>query len=371
VMSTVIFLNTAFIGMETDATMTRLYTEPGTDEPGWYRAVNLVFTSIFSAELVLRVAALRWYFFTGSEWRWNYFDSFLVMTSVMQETLSFVNMSFVRILRIFRIVRITRIIRVLRFFTELRRMVCAVVGSIASLVWAFGILLLMTYCFAIFIMQGGIGYVETHGASDSNAQKIRGVCGDLYQAMYSLIMAISGGTDWGLLADPLAAQSEFYRLSFIAYVVFIVFGVLNVLTGIFVAESAQILDRDLLIYQEMNHKKMFAVGMWGIFGDLDKDGSGDITEEELKECMQDPRIVAYLEAYALDTTDMHTMFKLLDHDNSGTIKLMDFIAGAFKLKGAAKAMHLRKVQDDFTTAVANLQSQIADVQSFQERAFEK
>merc|ERR1719310_2381580 len=114
-----------------------------------YEVLNTCFTVYFCVELTLRIIGEQCWFFVGPEAKWNIFDTVLVTHSLMQSALEGANLSFARILRAFRMVRAARVIRVLRFFHELRRMVCSIIASLMSLVWAFMLLLLIMYLVAI------------------------------------------------------------------------------------------------------------------------------------------------------------------------------------------------------------------------------
>merc|ERR1712031_119156 len=98
------------------------------------------------------------------------------------------------------------------------------------------------YIFAIIFMQAGISYI-TDGNSPGELEIWYGSLDD---TIFSLIMAISGGLDWGLMWQPLVLISPYYRIVYVFYVFFVVFGVMNVLTGVFLESAAEVLDRDLL-----------------------------------------------------------------------------------------------------------------------------
>merc|ERR1719272_20478 len=92
--------------------------------------------------------------------------------------------------------------------------------------------------------------------------------------MFSLMMAISGGLDWSRILDPLIQISPVYRLLFTFYIVFVVFGVLNVLTGVFLEATHEMMDRDLVIQDEMNHVDSFVEEMSKLFEELDTEHVG-------------------------------------------------------------------------------------------------
>merc|ERR1712232_1351182 len=104
--------------------------------------------------LVLRMLADQAGFFTSREWKWNCFDIFVVLTSVIEMLVDWVKIlssasgesasassivskfTMLRILRLLRIVRTVSSFRLIRFIRELRRMVSSLCESMKSLLWS-------------------------------------------------------------------------------------------------------------------------------------------------------------------------------------------------------------------------------------------
>merc|ERR1719191_1059782 len=108
--------------------------------------------------------------------------------------------------------------------------------------------------------------------------------------MFSLTLAISNGTDWKQLSEPLGMIHWGFELLFIFYVLFVIIGVLNVLTSVFVerAREQSRLDRDLKIQSEMQESQALLTELKVIFEEVDTDGSGQITWEKFKEYVKEP-----------------------------------------------------------------------------------
>ena len=86
-----------------------------------------------------------------------------------------------------------------------------------------------------------------------------------------------GGEDWYNVMRPLFHISPWYGLLFSFFICFVIFGVLNVLTGVFVEHALQIRDRDLVIQAEMEKTDHFLTDMHLIFQEADVDEDGTIT----------------------------------------------------------------------------------------------
>ncbi|XP_066483594.1 sodium channel protein type 5 subunit alpha-like [Tiliqua scincoides] len=136
--------------------------------------INVVFVAIFTGESLMKMLALRMYFFKDY---WNVFDLIIVIFSILTsavEELPF-NIS-PPILRIIRVVRISRLLRVVRGTRGLRTLLFALLMSLPALANIGLLLFLIMFIYAIFGMsnfacarwQGGIDNLfnfQTFGSS--------------------------------------------------------------------------------------------------------------------------------------------------------------------------------------------------------------
>jgi len=332
-----IILNSCFIGYQTDIQFKQAMSE--TNDPRTASSyLSRAFAALFLAELLLRLLARRMNFFTASDWKWNSFDAFLVVTSVMDEVMtSQVNFSATRILRVFRMARVLRIIRIVGAFRELREMLCSVISSLKSIFWALVLLCLVIYLFAILFMQSALNIIEQDGAQP---QEFQSCWGSVHGAMYTLLAAISGGQDWIEAVAPFDNHSLFYRAFFSFFIVFVTFGMLNIPTGVFVARAAEIsvLDKDLIIQAEIANTKSVVRNLRTMFQDLDTKHGGNIDIGKLTEYISRVDVQAYLAALNFHTSNTKELISMLDPQKTGQVGMNDFIAGCLQYKGSAKAV---------------------------------
>lgn len=147
-----ILLNAIFIGVSNNASMRaaieQYHTRRDVEKPKAYYWIDVVFSCIFCAELILRVVAYQWHFLFGPEWAWNGLDTALVVTSMGEIALSTFDYEFnyIRLLRLLRSVRTFRVVRILRFasfFRDLRLMLLAITKSAVPLMWGIFILIFL------------------------------------------------------------------------------------------------------------------------------------------------------------------------------------------------------------------------------------
>jgi len=312
-------------------------------------------------ELLLKLTVFRLRFFTAPDEKyWNLFDTFLVITGiyeVIQDVLSNgagggASITWIRVLRLLKMLKMLRVIRVMKFFRELRIMLLSIVGSLRILFWSIMMLGLIMYIFGICFLQAVTGHLQETEPLELQKTSIEVDIfmwwGSVETSMGTLLMAITGGNDWKYLAEPLWQVGGLYYGLFLFYICFIVFAVLNVLTGIFVDQAMQMakLDRDNVIQEALSKEENFARNMRDVFAIVDKDGSDMITWSEFKKHINDQRVQSYFAAMDLAVSDAKQLFMLLDNNGSNTIELGEFIGGCTRLKGGAKSMDLITLMED-------------------------
>ncbi|CAK0842661.1 unnamed protein product, partial [Prorocentrum cordatum] len=202
--------------------------------------IEAFFCVVFTLELVVKVYALSWTFWSGSEVSWNLFDIFVVVLMILD---FFVSVSqptaesslwsqgqVLRVLRVLRVVRFMRSVRQLRFFMQLRIMIQSIMFSLRPLLWATIVLVGMFYMFGIILTQGVIDSLKEHDSwDDESSAELRSCFGTLEGTALSLFQAMSGGINWGELFAVLSPLALPFKCVFLFYVLFAIFGAANVL----------------------------------------------------------------------------------------------------------------------------------------------
>ena len=118
------------------------------------RTANYVFVAAFFLEALLKLIAYSWRYFTS---RWNQFDFFLVLLSIVDIILDATSGSGLPInpnlLRVFRIFRVLRILRLVKRLRQLRILVNTLMISVPSLINIVGFMLLLFFIFAVLAVQ--------------------------------------------------------------------------------------------------------------------------------------------------------------------------------------------------------------------------
>lgn len=329
--------NVCWIAYESEVSLAGLIGNTHFQEPSWHTWVSHCFAAVFSIELVIRIFALRCHFFFGDNWRWNLFDIVMVLTT-FADFGGGIDLRFARVVRIFRMTRVLRIIRIFRFFHDLKTISCAMFSSFGTLFWAMVMIILKLMLFSLFFMQAASAYIASeHDVPQGFAEGF----GTLEKSMNSLFWAISGGADWADVMRPLEHMGAWMKYIFVIYIVVMVFGIMNILIGVFSTKalSSTALDRDLVVQNQTQSLTEFLVTVKDIFEEMDKSHTGEISWAQFRDSLKSEELKTFLWAHGLNILNARELFKLideLDDDPNECIDLDTFTMAMMKLTGQAK-----------------------------------
>lgn len=278
------------------------------------------------------------------------FDLFCTVSMIIDLSLhgmmdgSSVLLSQMRFFRLLRIMRALRLFRSLAFATALRRMVFALQHAIGTLLWAFVLLLFIMYFFALALTQSTTDSLVAAGVETTHLTRLRAQYGSLPRSYLSLFLSITGGVSWGELIEDLGEYTHWLNSAlFVTFIAITVFGVLNVITSVFVESALQSVQhhKDLLIESSAQQREVAVAHLKEVFAYIDDDNSGEISLEEMEAFVSDEHLKEYLEGMGIRADDVHTLFCLLDVNNSGSIDIGDFCEGCLKMKGEAKSYDIQ------------------------------
>merc|ERR1712019_227968 len=158
--------------------------------------------------------------------------------------------------------------------------------------------------------------------------------------MGTLIASISGGLDWVDASWPLFEVRGIYLVLYLVFVMFCVFGLMNILTGIFVANTKEVsrIDRDLVIRAQLNDRRSFANQLKNVLTSVDKDATGTISKQELMDHLTTDETDAYLKTLDVTASDAQGVFKLLDVTGTGEVSIDEFVLSLMRFQGGARAV---------------------------------
>eukprot|EP00933_Yihiella_yeosuensis_P071523 TRINITY_DN79724_c0_g1_i1.p1 TRINITY_DN79724_c0_g1~~TRINITY_DN79724_c0_g1_i1.p1 ORF type:complete len:291 (+),score=45.80 TRINITY_DN79724_c0_g1_i1:26-874(+) len=243
-------------------------------------------------------------------------------------------MSIFSVVRLLRALRLIRVLRVLQHASNLKLLVCCIVGSLKPLFWSFVLIAAMTYINGVYITQlitVSRRELQQAGSGDSaDAENLEQLFGNLGRTLLSLFQAISGGLDWDAVVQPVLKHvSAWTALLLVLYITFAILAVMNVVTGLFVQNA---MDKA----SEVRQMSVIAHAR-KLFEDVDVDTSGTIEFEELQSRMHLQSVQDCFNAIDIQITEARCLFEILDEDGSGKIDFQEFIQACLRLQGPARS----------------------------------
>merc|ERR1712217_972070 len=93
-----------------------------------------------------------------------------------------------------------------------------------------------------------------------------------------------------------------------------------------------------MVMNKLKEKEHFASKLREFFAAADTSGDGVLSLDELQEMLNDPEVVEWLKILELEIYEVMSLFELLDNDENGTVSYEEFVRGAMRLKGNARAI---------------------------------
>lgn len=341
----VILFNTCFLAITTEF---HARGTAGPDEEEIFQSLQLFLSAFYSLELMVRIAGFRLQFFFGKGRGWNWFDIFLVVTTVpelLATSTANTNLSYLRIARLLKVLKVLRIVRLMRSFRELRLILGAIMGSAKGLLWSLVFIFTITFMFALCFVQGVTDFLADgrHLSGDIEEEALKALqedWGSLSSGMVSLFAAATGGLDWKAYSDCFFAVGPHYYGIFIFYIAFFSIVVVNTITALFVDSVREgHKNDDYVIHKEHLSKTEEYVGkITKLYRHLDVDNDGQLTQDEFRACLGDPRMTAFATSLEIDVTDLDLLFDILSGKGKYTVDIETFIIGCIRLKGPAKSI---------------------------------
>lgn len=355
----VIVLNAVWLGYSTSAIMKQMTGKGEPVNAEDFDFMNMCFAIWFTLEVLFRIAVLRSKFFTRHDAHWNIYDLSVVVATLAEPAVDIMNLSFMRTLRVLRIARVLRIICLLRFFTGLRLMIVAVLKCSMTFMWASCFIAFLVFMVGIIVIQLATVSVKPEETAKLDVLKLH--YGSLSDTMYTMLLAVSNGQDWEILAKELAVIDPAMEVCFAIYVILMNFGVLNVVIGVFVHMVSQVTthDRDLAVQEAMVRSKCFVAELTAL---MDKSGlttENKLNFEAFQASLNRSDVQMYLATHMIDVTEAEELFLWLDPDRDGFVSINEFVYGCEELKGGAKAMQIVQMSEEIY-ALQHMMNEIKD-----------
>jgi len=336
----IIVVNALWISIDTDfnSADTLLDAHP------IFVAMDSMFFSYFSFELFVRFMAFKrkisctrdaWFVFDTSLVTLYAFDPFIITVMAAATGGGGLDLP-TAILRLFRLARLSRLVRMLRSLPELMIMIKGMVTAATTVSYTLGLLVLITYVFAIACTQLA---AEKEEMKESFFKTVP-------LAMYSLFVY---GTFLDNLADfcnAIKAESTPCLILVTLFIVLASMTVMNMLIGVL----CEVISAVAVVEKEQMAQEKVHVTFAEIVKRLDKDDNGMLSWSEFVKIMDEESAIRALESVDIDPVGM-----------------IDFAEDFFIEDGIQKELTFDQFMDMLLDLRANQKAQLKDVMSLSKR----
>eukprot|EP00927_Polykrikos_kofoidii_P084817 TRINITY_DN9045_c0_g2_i1.p1 TRINITY_DN9045_c0_g2~~TRINITY_DN9045_c0_g2_i1.p1 ORF type:complete len:1001 (+),score=166.70 TRINITY_DN9045_c0_g2_i1:72-3074(+) len=312
-------------------------TTTSTGDMGLFATLDIPFLVFFWVEIIIRFLAAQSRFVVGPNRFWNMLDFVIVIAHTLSYMVPFGNLVDRVFLGVFAHVRVFRVVM---SFKQLQRYFLIMMHSIRPLFWAIVFLFISIFLFGVLFQLFFNSYIQGSSPGSPVVAHLRPMFHSFPQTLLTLFAAITGGEDWRTIHVVVFELGAFAGVAFLIYILFLILGVLNLITGIFVQGAVDETgrDRELATRAEMEKERGLTASLKELFEELDENGSGVITLDEFQRYFQNEDLRAFFQSFHLDVTKPEVLFDLFDVDENGGIEIDEFVCGCISLKGEAKAV---------------------------------
>lgn len=307
------------------------------DAPGWLQTVNVLFSALYGLELIVRLYAFGFSFFTKAV---NVADFAIVVLDLIMLFLDMIDIAAVqsvRVFRGFRTLRLARGMKVIAHYPSFGLMVKGLTNGASSALFGAGLMMTVIAIFSISAVQfinpinERISLTGKYDGCDRCARSFT----DVRSSMITFLQQIVMGDDWDAVLIPIMEESPVTTIFFAAVFITLHFMIMNVILAVIVDIALKVSQEDVkdLAHQKENEYLRVSEDLKRLCKTMDSDGSGDLTEDEIMIGFEDHKeFREHLRAMDIKQEDMHVVYSILDADQSGTVNYNEFINELFKMK---------------------------------------
>lgn len=310
--------------------------------PQWLQAVDYVFAAVYIAEFCLR---LYTYGIPVLRSNWVKFDLFLILSSMLDIALKQVAtvsevLTQILLVRILRLARLARAVRLMVQFRVLWQLVQGLLHSVSTLLWTFLMVMILVYGFAIVGIETihvDLSLPLDHPYNLAVTENFE----SFSDAMLTLFQCFTLDSA-GQVYRPLITHNPVLIAYFMTVILVMAVSLMNLVTAVMVNSALDQAseDKDVKRAYEAVQKRKQLEQLKVMFLELDSDGSGELTLEELKGAPEEVR--EQLKEVA-GTEDIEGLFQMLDYDGGGSLDTDEFCEGVLRASTSEKPLELTRL----------------------------
>eukprot|EP00931_Biecheleriopsis_adriatica_P032535 TRINITY_DN18982_c0_g1_i1.p1 TRINITY_DN18982_c0_g1~~TRINITY_DN18982_c0_g1_i1.p1 ORF type:complete len:623 (-),score=132.90 TRINITY_DN18982_c0_g1_i1:156-2024(-) len=297
---------------------------------------DVAFFVIYLIELLLRFGT---YGPQSLRSHWVKFDLFLVVSSatdfILKAFADSDELKKLMLVRMLRLFRLARAVRLMVQFQTLWKLVQGLYGCLNTLLWTFLLVTVLQYVFAVTGMET-IQVMPELPLDDPYNIAVMDNFHDVLDCMLFQLQTFSFDSA-GSVYRPLAKQQPLTIVYFVVTFLLMSIALMNLVTAVMVNSSMDQAaeDKDAMKAWQQAEKAKELESLKQMFLELDEDGSGELSMDEIDSAPEDAQDC--LKTIAA-TDNLQALFEMLDYDGGGTLGVEEFCNGVFKATTCAPGM---------------------------------
>lgn len=309
-------------------------------------AGDVVFAVIFAADVAARIMFVGRRFWHS--WP-NYIDLAVSVTSIVELSLYYslefpLNPVIFRLLRIGKLARAIRMVTMTSVLGSLQLLVKCLSASRPMLFWSFCLLTFVQFVAGLVVSALCFDFIKDPEINEDVRRDVFLYYGTFSRTTLSMfeIMFANWSPPCRVLVESV---SEYFAIFFLVYRCILGFAVLNVVNAVFVQQTMKTAssDEELAFKQKEKDIAAYARKVKKLFQSMDASGDGSISLDEFSKLVTSPKLKFWMSQLELEYHDLMSLFEFLDNGD-GEITLSEFIEGAARLRGSAKALDIWRIE---------------------------
>jgi len=327
--------------------------------PRVFLILERVFTTVFAAEMSVRIAILRSRFFRN--WLCT-FDILAVSVGLADWAVSgesfLVNTAVIRLLRLAKLARGLRLLKMPKILESLHLLTHSISASISTLLWTLVVLTIVQCIMGMFFGQICQSYLADSSNGDQSRRKVYEYFGTFTRTMVSMYEILLA--NWAPPCRVLMEEvGEWIAGFLVVYRCVAGFAVLNVVSAVFIQQTMDLArnHEEIKVMQKSKAQEQTRHMLSRLFKGLDTSGDGRLSREELGQLLTNKQLVNLLSVLDMEPQHVGVLFDMFD-TGSGDISSEEFVLGASRVKGPATSIDMARV----LCAVFRIEQCLAELQ---------
>ncbi|CAD7964269.1 unnamed protein product [Amoebophrya sp. A25] len=354
----VIILNSVTIGWESQASVS------GMESIAAFAVVEHIFLAIYCIEIILRVCVFGARCIIDSGW--VCFDFVLVVVGVLSSwilplvfTAGADELQTILVLRVLRLLRLARAVRLLVAFRTLWMLVRGLLTSMDTILYTFFLIFLAVYLAAVL----GVELITKNRSSYTGEPELLAIIDDKFKDVFSTMLTLMTFVTLdsiGGIYIPLIKFQPGLFLYFISFLLIVSVALMNLVTAVLVQSAIEESENDKEVNAAYQKQQLAALmpEVRRIFKQLDEDGSGDISKQEVVRGLANNAQLKMDLEFFLGNHDPIDLFEMLDVDGGGVIAIDEFCDALLSRVTSSAPIELTRVLKLVTQIKADLQDHV-------------